>query len=247
VDFYRDRFADAGDFTFVLVGALDVQGIRPLVETYLGSLPALDREESWRDLDIDPPAGVVKKTVRKGLEPQSRTQILFTGPFEWTAENRLGMRLMTAALEIRLREVIREDLSGTYGVSVSGGYEKFPEETFTVGISFGADPDRIEELSQAVFEEIRKFQDEGPTQEDVQKVTEQERRDRETNLRENGWWASQLRFADQYGADPRFLLDMSLLEGASVATIQRDARRYLRTDNYVQVTLMPETGEPGRP
>ncbi|MFC1661418.1 M16 family metallopeptidase [Gemmatimonadota bacterium] len=244
-EFYQDRFADASDFTFVFVGSFETQSIRPLVETYLGGLPALSREESWRDLDIDPPTGVIQKTVRKGVEPQSRTQILFTGPFEWTAENRLGMRLMTGALEIRLREVIREDLSGTYGVSVNGGYDKFPEETYSVGISFGADPDRVEELTQAVFQEIHRFQEDGPSPEDVQKVTEQERRDRETNRQENSWWATQLRFADQYGADPLFLLDESILEQATAESIQRDARRYLRTDNYVQVTLIPETGGSG--
>jgi zinc protease len=241
-EFYRERFADASDFTFVIVGAFEPENIRPMVETYLGGLPTLNREESWRDLDIDPPSGVVRKTVRKGVEPQSRTQIIFTGPFEWSAENRLGMRLMTAALDIRLREVIREDLSGTYGVSVTGGYEKYPEESYTVGISFGADPDRVEELTDVVFQEIQRFQEEGPSPEDVLKVTEQERRDRETNRQENGWWATQLRFADQYGSDPRFLLDESILDAATGESIQRDAQRYLRRDNYVQVTLLPESG-----
>jgi zinc protease len=241
-EFYRDRFADASDFTFVFVGALEPETLRPLVETYLGGLPGLNRVESWRDLDIDPPPGVVRKTVRKGLEPQARTQIVFTGPFEWSAENRLGMRLLTAALEIRLREVIREDLSGTYGVSVTGGYEKYPEESYSVGISFGADPQRMEELTEAVFQEVRRFQEEGPTPEEFQKVREQERRDRETNRQENGWWATQLRFADQYGSDPRLLLDEGILDAATQATIQGDARRYLRLDTYVQVTLLPEAG-----
>jgi len=41
--FYRDRFADFGDFTFYFVGAFDVEELRPLVERYLGSLPSADR------------------------------------------------------------------------------------------------------------------------------------------------------------------------------------------------------------
>src|SRR5690606_9323895 len=72
VAFYRDRFADAGDFTFVFVGSFDLQQIRPLVQTYLGGLPATGREETWRDVGMDPPTGVIRKTVRKGIEPRSQ-------------------------------------------------------------------------------------------------------------------------------------------------------------------------------
>jgi zinc protease len=240
--FYRDRFADASDFSFVFVGAFDAEGIRPLAETYLGSLPSIRRQESWRDLAIEPPRGVIRKEVRKGLEPQSRTQIIFSGPFEYTPENRLGMRMMTGALEIRLRELIREELGGSYGVSVSGSYEKYPRQEYSVRISFGADPNRIEALTTALFREVSSFQQDGPTGEEVRAVTEQERRSRETNRRENRWWVAQLRFADELGSDPRLLLDESLLTGVSAETIRRDARRYLRTDNYVQVTLFPEAG-----
>jgi len=194
------------------------------------------------DLGMEPPSGVIRKEVRKGVEPQSQTQIIFTGPFEYNRENRLGMRAMAGALEIRLRELIREELGGTYGVGVSGNYVKYPQPAYSVRISFGSDPERVEELVGAVFQEMEAFSADGPTSEELQAVTEQERRARETNLQENGWWVAQLRFADEYGSDPRFLVDQSLLAGVTAETIRRDAQRYLRMDNYVQVSLFPETG-----
>src|SRR6266545_5821789 len=80
--FYKDRFADASDFTFVFVGSFDVGTIRPFVERYLASLPSLNRKESARDVGIHPPAGVVEKQVRKGIEPKSQVSIVFTGPFQ---------------------------------------------------------------------------------------------------------------------------------------------------------------------
>ena len=184
IAFYKDRFADASDFTFVFAGAFQPERIKPLVETYLGGLPSIHREETWRDLDIDPPTGVIRKEVRKGLEPQSQTQVIFTGPFDYTPANRLGMRVMTGALEIRLRELIREELGGTYGVGVSGSYEKYPEPAYTVRISFGADPDRMEGLVAALFHEMEAFKLDGPTPEELQAAKEQERRSRETNLQE---------------------------------------------------------------
>ncbi len=240
--FYQDRFADASDFTFVLVGAFEPREIRPLVETYLGSLPDLDREESWVDLDMDPPTGVVEKVVRKGVEPQSQTRILFTGPFEYTHENRLGIRILTAVLDTRLREVLREEMSGTYGVSIGRSYEPFPEPDYSISISFGSDPERVEELTRAVFAEIRNLQENGPSAEDVEAAKEQERRTKETSLQENAWWIAQLSSVYEQGGDPRLLLDDARLAGVTPGTVQRDARLWLRLDNHVKVTLLPEGG-----
>ena len=239
--FYRDRFADAGDFTFVFVGAFELDGIRPLVEKYLGGLPSIGRQESWIDLGIDPPTGVIEKSVRKGLEPQSQTVIIFTGPFDYTAENRVGMRALASVLDIRLREILREDLGGTYGVQVNGGYEKYPDSEYTFSIVFGSDPDRVDELVGVVFQEIERLKAEGPTAEDVDKVKEAERRSRETNLEENRWWVAQLALADEYGTDPRLLLDPTFLETVTVESVQERAQRYLRTGNFVRVSLFPET------
>ena len=91
--------------------------------------------------------------------------------------------------------------------------------------------------------EIRAFQEDGPTADEIQKVTEAERRSSETNRQRNGWWLAQLSFADRYGADPAVLLDDSLLDGVSQESVQSAARLYLRMDNFVRVTLLPEAGE----
>src|SRR6185295_14186028 len=80
--FYKDRYADASDFTFVFVGSFDLPAIKPLVERYLGSLPSLHRKETGRDVGIRPPSGVVEKVVTKGSTPRSQVGVVFTGPFE---------------------------------------------------------------------------------------------------------------------------------------------------------------------
>ncbi len=70
--FYKDRFADASDFTFVFVGSFDLATMKPLVERYLASLPSLRRKEAGRDVGIRPPTGVVEKTVTKGASRAAR-------------------------------------------------------------------------------------------------------------------------------------------------------------------------------
>src|SRR4029077_13239043 len=78
--FYKDRFADASDFTFVFVGSFDVAAIQPLVERYLGSLPSIHRTEHWKDVGARLPTGVIEKQVVKGIDPKSQAVIIFSGP-----------------------------------------------------------------------------------------------------------------------------------------------------------------------
>jgi zinc protease len=231
--FYEDRFADASDFTFVFVGSFDLDEIRPFIQTYLGGLPSTRREETWQDIGIEPPTGVVRKVVYKGIEPKSQTQIVFTGPFEWNRQNRYEMTAMIDVLRINLREVLREDMGGTYGVRVSSSTNRDPRERYSVSIAFGTDPDRLEELVEAVFVQIDSLKQFGPAQEDVDKVKEQQRRSRETSLRRNGYWLAQLVAYDRY----------ELVDALEPEMVQSTAERYLNTDNYVQVTLFPEKQE----
>ena len=239
--FYRDRFADASDFTFVFVGNLDLEAIKPLVCRYLASLPSMRRTETWKDWRVPPPEGVVKRTVEMGVESKSLTALVFSGPFSYTLENRNAIGAASQVLETRLRKLLREKLSGTYSISVQPSVSKIPHEEFRVGIELGADPKRIDELSRAVFEEIRRLQTDGPDAQEVREVRTAESRDYETSSRENGWWLSLL--AEQYrlGEDPAEVLRIS----ASLDLITKDVVReaaltYFNTARYVQVTLYPE-------
>ncbi len=239
-DFFADRFADASDFTFYFVGALELDAMRPLVEQYLGGLPSVGREEAWRDLGIDPPSGVVEKVVRKGVEPQSRTRIIFAGDAEYSVAENMVVSSMADILEIRLRELLREDLGGTYGVGVSGRISRQPDEEYTVSINFGSAPDRAAELADVVFEEIERMKTDGPDAETIAKVRETQRRRKESNLQENSYWLSLIRQYDRAGRDLLDIPSYDLIESWSAEQVQAAAARYLRMDQYAKFVLQPE-------
>src|SRR5438093_12041668 len=98
--------------------------MKPLGERYLASLPALHRHETARDVGIHPPAGIVEKTVHRGLEPKSQVSIVFTGPFQNDELHRVVVRAMAETLNGNLHGVLRETLGGTYGVSVDSRFTK---------------------------------------------------------------------------------------------------------------------------
>lgn len=239
-EIYQNRFADASDFTFLLVGNIDPETLKPLVQTYLASLPDLNREESWKDIGITPPKGVIEKQVEKGLEAKSRIRIIFSGPFEWNRQNRYDMGSLASVLRIKLRESLREDKGGTYGVGVGASPSHYPEPEYEFSISFGCDPGRVDELTQTVFQQIDSLKEFGTTETYLQKVKETQRREHETDLKENRYWLNTLNFYYFNEEDPRSILELDkYVDALDSEAIKQAARKYLDANNYVKVVLYP--------
>ncbi|HET7552258.1 MAG TPA: insulinase family protein [Gemmatimonadaceae bacterium] len=240
LDFYRDRFADASDFTFVFVGNIDTTTIKPLVERYIASLPATHRKESWRDIGMDYPRGVIHRDVHKGSDEKSQTQIVFSGPFDYTRHDVYLLSALVDVLQIRLRDRLREQLGGTYGVGVSASPTPYPRERYAVAVGFGSAPDRVEELTRAAFAEIDSLKKFGPTDADMEKVKEIEIRERESAMRENNSWLSLLSTYVHNRWDPRDILAYGEeVKKLKASDIRDAARKYLDEHNYVSVSLYP--------
>ena len=239
--FYEDRFADASDFTFVFVGSFDLATMKPLVERYLASLPALYRNETAKDVGMDPPAGVVELEVRSGLEPRSRVSIVFSGAFQNDETHRVIARAMAESLAGSLQRTLREDLGGTYGVSVAPTFTKRPTEEYRLTIDFSSDPARTESLVRAAFRVIEQFKTNGPSAGQVRDARAALRSDYETNSQQNAYLLNRIVFKYAYDEEVADIFNMRPFYDQLTAPVLRDAARaYLNTDRYVEVTLLPE-------
>ncbi len=240
-DFYRNRFRDASDFTFFFVGNFTLEEMRPLVNQYLGALPVTNREETWKDTGVRPPKGVIKKEVYKGIDDKSMVAVVFTGPFEWTYENRYAISALEELLTIRLREEIREEKGGTYGVGVNAGVDKYPEQDYTLSVYFGTNPERVEELTGTLMDVLEDVRTNPASEENINKIKEIQRRERETNMKENGWWLGRLRGAVLNDAPLDEWMRYDALVDALDADMLLDAaKKYINMDNYIEVVLYPE-------
>jgi zinc protease len=240
--FYEDRFEDLDDLVMVFVGALDIDALRPLAEQYLATLPATDREETWRDNGMRMIDGPLHRAVEVGMDEKASTTLIMHGEADWDRMSRYSMGALASALDIRLREVLREDLSGTYGVSVRGRVSAWPEPRWQLTISFGCEPARLDELvgqAVAVLEEVR---DGGFDPDYLEKVREQDLRSNEENVRTNGYWASVLEFRAQYGIDQREeLATREFIEAFTQDDLDGAARRHIRTDELIRIDKVPAT------
>jgi zinc protease len=240
--FYQARFANAADYTYFFVGTFQVSEITPLVARWIGGLPSTGRRTAaFRDMGVRFPPALVRDEVRKGKEPASRTAMTFFGDAGNDEFEMHRVRAAASILSIRLREILREELGGTYGVSVS--YETslpLPGHGAVV-VQFGSAPENVEKLTQAAITEIERLKREGPSLDDVNRVKEMEKRDLETNARQNAYWLGSLQTVHLYGWDPTGILRRpQRTDNLTREILHGIFRKYFPMDRYTVVTLRPE-------
>jgi zinc protease len=238
-EIYNDRFADASDFSFFLVGNFKVDSIRPFIEEYLASLPSLRRQERWKDMGIRPPAKKIDESVYKGNDPKSRVGIYFESAEPWDPMEDHVFESLGQLLSIRYIDVIREELSGAYHVGASGDIGKIPYSRAIVNIMIPCSPENTNKLTKTAINEIRTIQKNGVKPEDLVKVKEAQRRDLEKNLKENSFWIGQL--VNGYRTDDPLLITRyaGWTNDLTSEKIQAAANK-INLKRYVRVVLYPE-------
>ncbi len=240
-EIYKERFANAADFSFIFVGNFDVDSIKPYLEQYIASLPSNDNSETWKDLGIRPPSGVVKHDILKGSDPKSTVSIRFHGEYNFDRKTNHLIKTLTDAMDILLIEKIREEQSGVYGISARPSTSKNPYENYAISISFPCKPENSDTLTNSVFEVIKTIQSKGVSEEEFKKVIETQTRDMEVKIKENGYWRGALKYRYQYGYDPGEIVNyQKRIDAVTAQDLQSTAKKYLDFKNYIYLRLLPE-------
>ena len=237
---YQERFANAGDFTFYFVGNFKEEQLKPLVEKYLGGLPATDKAEKFNDLGIRAPKGQVSKTVYRGLDPKASVQLIYSGDITWSPETSTQLDALAEVLEIKLIEKLREEESGVYGVGANAAYAKYPVPRYTFRISFGCAPENVEKLIARTQELINDLKQKGALPADIAKFKAETRRETEVQLKDNQFWLGYLQNQYYNGDAPDEVLhENEQLSKVTVDSTKAAANQYFGP-NYIRLVLMPE-------
>ena len=239
--FYKDRFADLGEQTFVFVGNFEVDKLKPLIETYIASLPTANKKQNFVDNGIYPPTGKISKTVYKGLEDKAAVELYLHGDYDYTPENNVQLEALKAALEIKILERLREKESGVYSPNVGLSVNKLPKAHYYFTISFSCATANVEKLIAAALDEVEKIKGSGATADDIKKFKSEEQRQMELSLRNNNYWLSYISSRLQNGEDlGLFLQEKQMIEKVTIESTKATAEKYLNEDNYIRFVLMPQ-------
>ena len=243
--FYRQRFANAADFTFFMTGAFVIDDALPLLARYVGSLPSTGRQTSRVvDLGIHFPDKNQVVRVDKGREPRAQTVISFFADPPPTPLDQEYVIAATTVLDIALRDALREELGQTYTVGV-GLSQPLPQRSAgRIQVRFGAAPENVMSMTDRVIEEIKRLQKDGPSADLTNRAKESARRTYETSLRENGYWLRRMSAIRMLGGD---LMDIvtrgQRIDSITPQILQDVFKKDFPFDRYTVVTLMPETAQ----
>jgi len=246
---YRDRFADASDFFFIIVGNMDQEEVKELAQTYIGAIPDLEREETWIDRKVYEPEGIVEKVIPMALEtPKADVNILIQNEMDYDPFNRMVMRVIEGILDLRYIESIREEEGGTYVVGIRTGLSRWPLAKASMNISFDCDPERAADLKEKVYLEIDKLVKEGPTEEDLSKTVENILKNRLQNKEHNSYFLNNLFSYYVHGInfdDPDNY--ENILKELSVKDVKKTMKAFYKDPNIVDVVFVPKAEEESTP
>jgi zinc protease len=239
---YKDRFVDAGDFTYFIVGNIDEATAKTMAEKYIGSLTNLTRKETWVDRNINGPKG---KTMREIVIPvevkKSTVTVNFEAKMEYTPEQNLLLSVFRDILNLRYTEEIREKEGGTYGVRVSTNSDKFPKAEKTLGLMFDTDPDKAVYLKSILYREIDKIAANGPTAEDLDKAVKNLLKNREQSKLHNSYWIQALNTYYTYSFNPVIPENYEkILEKMTTAQVQQFVKTFLAKADVVDIIFKPK-------
>jgi zinc protease len=238
---YKERFANAGGFTFLFVGSLNEATLIPLLEKYIGSLPSSPAKESFKDLGIRPPAGTIEKIINKGADQKSQVVMIFTAPAAYNSKDAFALRSLGEVMTIKLTEQLREEKGGVYGVSSFGGMNRIPYGSSSFNIMFPCAPENVDTLTRAALDELKKIIAAGVSATDLEKIKEQQKRKFEVDMRQNRFWIDNLFEAFYYGNNPSDISNrLQMTNNLSSKMIQEVAKKYIHLNSFIKVILNPE-------
>jgi zinc protease len=242
VSFYKERFANAADFTFFMVGAFKIDEVLPVVAKYIGSLPSKGKPAAaFKDVGVKFPEKIVRERVVKGREPRAQTVLSFFADPPLEENEQARVEAATEVLEIALRDILREELGETYGVNV-GLAQGLPQRGGGhISISFGGAPDKVDGMVERTIKEIQRLQQEGPNEDLTNRAKETARRAYQTSRRQNGYWLGRLQSAKLLGRDPNLILTREQrIDAITPQIVHEMYKKYFPMDRYTVVTLVPE-------
>lgn len=241
-EIYKERFGNAADFTFFIVGNVDAKDLKPLVEKYLGSLPTSDKREDWVDNNVRSPKGIVKKVIPIKMEtPKSLVVTSFRHEMPYNLHDMYCNNVLRGILDVRYTENIREKEGGTYGVSVNSEASKEPVPIYTMTMTFNCDPDKADHLKSLIYAEIEKVKKEGVTQDEINNITKNLLKDFEQSKPHNSYWLSVITtyyIYDINNNDPAQFVD--ILKNMTPEDIKDFADRMFDNPDILDVVFTPK-------
>ena len=241
-NFYKNRFSNASDFTYIFTGSVDPEKIKILAEKWIGGQPSSENKDNWIDRKLYYTDKTGRFSVKAGKEPLSIVSQIWYGNWDGSWQERYRIQSLCEALEIKLLRTIREESSGTYSISVYPSLELIPKPQYRINVQFSCAPERVDELTEKVKRDIELFRSQLPDDHFAHDVKESQIKSLDENITRNSWWLNQIFFAVKSSTNPQEMINRKKLYNSLTSeTLNSTAKRYINYSKYIELILYPES------
>jgi zinc protease len=240
------RALNPADYVFVFTGNLDIDELRPLVETYVASIPGAASWNAWADIAIARPEKM-ERAVYKGQDDKSLVFMSWVAAQEYSEEREAIAAVLGEYLENKLTNRIREQMGGTYSLAAGVSQSVFLSRgELNMSVYFPCAPGRTQELSAAILEELDSIARGAIDQDAFNKSVEALKKNFEISMQENLYISRNYAVYSAIHDRPLSRLEQrpALYQGVAKADMQ-EAIQKLLPRGPVTVILYPEKTKEG--
>ena len=198
---YRELFKDAAGAVVTIVGNVDLETLKPMVEKYIGSLPKGKKASQVNDENLITFAkGEVNEVVKLQMQaPKSTVVQVYSAYAPVNIKKSVALDAANYIIDMIYTKTIREDEGGTYGVGTSMVAQRSPMERLIAQIYFNTNPDAVEKLSALAVKGLKELVENGPTQEHFNMAMENFKKNLPESRINNSYWMNCLQTWNEHG------------------------------------------------
>ena len=200
---YRELFKDAAGATLRIVGNVDPEAIKPMVEKYIGSIAKGKKAtEINKENTIGIAKGKIDETVKIAMEtPKSTVLQVYTAYMPIDVKTEVALEAANYVLDMIYTKTIREEEGGTYGVGTAMAGQREPVERVIIQVSFDTNPEQAPKLRELALKGLRELAENGPELEKFNMAIENFKKNLPESRINNSYWMSNISEYLDFGID----------------------------------------------
>ncbi|WP_027128701.1 M16 family metallopeptidase [Fusobacterium perfoetens] len=239
LNIFKKKFTNFNGYSGIIVGSIPEKESIEILEKYFASLPTENNIDTWKDLNIIYPEGIIKGKVNKGIDKKIRVNLSYPIYSQYSLENSYYISSIAKILRINFIEEVREKISGVYGISVNDDFSKY--EKGVLNISFSTDPKKKDIVINKVQEELKKLLDGNINLEALKSIQKNYKLSYENNIKTNSYWLNYLSNKSLEKDNFKVLTPEEYNKLITEKNLKNFVKDFIKNDNYVEVILYPES------
>ena len=236
---YRRMFSDAAGLKLIIVGDVDAETVKPLVEKYIGSIPKGKKAPKWVDNKDYPVNGIIEVVDPTKMEtPLSTVFLQYQAPVQYSMDNEAALDVLSFIMDMRYTASLREEIGGTYGASTRGRQEKYPVDRSEFTVMFQCKPELCDTLLKVAKHQLSEFITSGPTTEEFNNAVLNLKKNIPEKRISNAYWLGEIRnVLEGYGAEDAAY--EAAVNALTPEKVRAAAAAIINSGNKVEYVMVP--------